>query len=77
MLSAGIRYTWLFRSACSPFSCYSNNRFGNVLAAIMLGWLDRTVAQRVIIHTNTQLETLPTALKSQAGLQIFLIDVQH
>jgi hypothetical protein len=43
----------------------------------MLGWADRAVAQRVIIRTNKQLETLPTDFKSKAGLEIFLINVQQ
>jgi hypothetical protein len=59
----------ILRAHLSPVN--SNNRFDTVLVTIMLGWTDRAVAQRVIFHTNAQLETIPTALKSQAGLQIF------
>jgi len=56
----------VLRAHLSPVT--QNNRFDTVLVIIMLGWADRTVARRIIIHTNTQLEARPTALKSEAGL---------
>ena len=55
----------------SSFSCYSGNCFDTVLETIRLGRADKVVLKRIITHTNTQLETLPTALKSQTSLHFY------